>query len=100
MVPFVDIVITVKTDIKYVRSCVNSLIRHAPDPRMLQQRIIFVDDGSPASTITYVKWSRTHSSVPQLMAKRRATLGQWKKECIMWHPPIKDNTKNQLQWCY
>ena len=52
-IPFVDIVITVKTDIKYVRSCVNSLIRHAPDPRVLQQRIIFVDDGSPSVTLLY-----------------------------------------------
>mmetsp|Transcript_23149 Transcript_23149/g.39177 ORF Transcript_23149/g.39177 Transcript_23149/m.39177 type:complete len:824 (-) Transcript_23149:349-2820(-) len=51
---FIDIVITVKTHIKFVRDCVDSLIRHSPDPNLgIQQRIVFVDDGSPQETLQY-----------------------------------------------
>ena len=55
-ISYIDIVITVKTNIKFVRNCVNSLLRHAPDSSVypyLQQRIIFVDDGSPQDTQQY-----------------------------------------------
>jgi GT2 family glycosyltransferase len=53
---FIDIVITVKTHIKFVRDCVDSLLRHSPDPNLgLHQRIVFVDDGSPTPTIQYQK---------------------------------------------
>ena len=53
---FIDIVITVKTPLKYVRDCVDALIRHSPDPNLgLQQRIIFVDDGGPLDTVQYIR---------------------------------------------
>ena len=55
-VSYIDIVITVKTNIKFVRACVQALLRHAPDPSVspyLDQRIVFVDDGSPMDTIAY-----------------------------------------------
>jgi GT2 family glycosyltransferase len=53
---YIDIVITLKTPIKFVRDCVDALVRHSPDPNLgLQQRIVFVDDGSPMETLQYVR---------------------------------------------
>jgi GT2 family glycosyltransferase len=53
--PIVDIIITVKTNVRTLRKCVNSLIRQAPDRAVLKQRVIFVDDGSPSETLNYEK---------------------------------------------
>ena len=54
-IPVVDIVITVKTNLKFLSPCVQSLLRHAPDDNVIHQRIVFVDDGSSATTLKYEK---------------------------------------------
>ena len=46
----IDVVITLKTDVLYVRQVVNSLLKHKPNRAILEQRVIFVDDGSPIET--------------------------------------------------
>ena len=51
--PTVDIIITMKTHLSIVQPCVESILRNAPDSAVLQQRIIFVDDGSPIDTVSY-----------------------------------------------
>ena len=54
-VPIVDVVITLKTGVDIVRGCIESLIRHEPSRDVLKQRIILVNDGSPAETIVFKK---------------------------------------------
>lgn len=51
--PVVDIIITTRTNLTFVRECVQSLVRHAPNRYQLQQRVIFVDDGSQQDTIIF-----------------------------------------------
>lgn len=52
-VPTVYIVMTVKTPHLIVKDCLDSLTRHRPSKLLLQQRIVLVDDGSPAQTLAY-----------------------------------------------
>ena len=50
----VDVLITLKTEVFYVRQLVQSLLKVKPDTNYLEQRIIFVDDGSPLDTQDYI----------------------------------------------
>ena len=54
-VPTVYIVMTVKTPYLIVKDCLDSLTRHKPSKLLLQQKIVLVDDGSPAQTLAYEK---------------------------------------------
>jgi GT2 family glycosyltransferase len=54
-VPTVYIVMTVKTSYSIVKECLDSLARHKPAKLILQQKIVLVDDGSPAQTIAFEK---------------------------------------------
>lgn len=47
------IVITVRTDVSIVEQCINALERHYPNRNIFHQSVIFVDDGSPAATLSY-----------------------------------------------
>mmetsp|Transcript_9627 Transcript_9627/g.16032 ORF Transcript_9627/g.16032 Transcript_9627/m.16032 type:complete len:387 (-) Transcript_9627:608-1768(-) len=51
--PLVDVIITVKTKVDIIAKCVQSLREYKPQPSILRQRIIFIDDGSPHSTVLF-----------------------------------------------
>jgi len=52
--PLVDVIITVKTNKDIIAKCVQSLREYRPQPSILRQRVIFIDDGSPRSTVRFL----------------------------------------------
>ena len=54
-VPIVDIIITVKTELHILRPCIASILSNQPNREILEQRVIFVDDGSPSDTVSFME---------------------------------------------